>query len=250
MAELDKDRVGTSGYGRQSPPGEGSTTWTAGSGDRATMDTGAQSFEQTAAQAKERAAEFAHRAQEQGRDMFASQKDRAAGQVDSVARALRTTADQLSGEDRAQAEAGRYIGYAAEQLQSFGQRLREKDLDGLLHDVQYMARRSPMAFFAGSVAAGFLLSRFLKSSSERAGDPDRYRGQERMAEGLHRMRGEDRDASDTRASYMDTDAAGTMADMDASSVELRTTTPAPGGGSTEQAPLPTGDSTRGGRHGL
>lgn len=249
MAELDKDRPGVgSSYGRPSSPGD-ETTWTAGAGNSASMggsgNTG-QSFDQTKEQAKQRAAEMAQQAKEQGRQMFAGQKDKAAGQVDSVARALRSTADQMSAEE---AQTGRYVGLAAEQLESFGQRLREKDVDDLLHDAQNLARRSPMAFFAGSVAAGFLLSRFLKSSSDKQADPERYSGQRRMTEGFQRMKG-DEDSGGTRASYMDTGAEGSMADTGASSVELRTTTRAPDGGSTETSPLPTGDTTRGGSYGL
>ncbi|HEY9379796.1 MAG TPA: hypothetical protein VIQ01_00970, partial [Burkholderiales bacterium] len=179
MAELDKGRsepVG--GYSPQSPPGEGATTWTAGSSDSASVgassDT-AQSFNGSTEQAKQAAADMAARAKEQGRQMFSGQKEKATGQMDSVARALRNTAEQLSNED--QSQTAQYVGFAAEQLESFGQRLREKDLDTLINDAQNIARRSPTAFFAGSVVAGFLLARFLKSSAERQADPDRYSGQ-------------------------------------------------------------------------
>lgn len=251
MAELDKDPLGSSrGTGAPSPIGEGGTTWTAGRDSGSNLNTGgqAQSFDETKEKAKQQAADMAQRAKAQGRDMLSGQKDRAAGQVDSVARALRNTADQLGRED--QSETGRYIGYAAEHLESFGQRLRDKDIDGLLHDAQDIARRSPMAFFAGSVAAGFLLARFLKSSSQGRSDPQRYSGQHRMAEGLQHMRGDDPSSYDTRTSYMDNDAAGTQADSGSASADLRTTMPAPDGGATESAPLPTGETTRGGNYGL
>ncbi len=248
MAELDKDRSNTAGgYSAQSPPGEGTTTWTAGSGDRASIgassDT-ARSFNQSKEQVKRTAGDMAGRAKEQGRQMLSGQKEKAAGQMDSVARALRSTADQLSNEDEAQT--GRYVGFAAEQLESFGQRLREKDIDGLINDAQNMARRSPTAFFAGSVVAGFLLARFLKSSADRRTDPDRYSGQSRMTQ---RFAGAGSDAG-SRTSYMDTEAMGTDAQTGASS-GLRTRTAAPDGGATESAPLPTADeNTRGGSYGL
>lgn len=248
MAELDKGRSErTGGYGRQSPPGEGATTWTAGSGDNATVGASSdtkQAFNQSKEQVKQSAAEMAGRAKEQGRQMFSGQKEKAVGQMDAVARALRSTADQLSNED--QPQTGRYVGFAAEQLESFGQRLREKDLDGLINDAQNIARRSPVAFFAGSVAAGFLLARFLKSSAEKRADPERYRAQSRMKQHLA---GTDSDES-SRTSYMDTGAMGTGAQTDASSAELRTRTAAPDGGSTETPPLPTGDTTHGGSYGL
>lgn len=54
---------------------------------------------------------------------------------------------------------------AAERLESFGRQLREKDLNGLIAQAQDMARRSPAAFFGGSMLAGFLPARFMKSSA-------------------------------------------------------------------------------------
>lgn len=247
MAELDKNRSDTAGgYSRQSPPGEGATTWTAGAGDSASIGASgetARSFDQTKEQAKRTASDMADRAKEQGRQMLSGQKEKAAGQMDSVARALRSTADQLSNED--QAQTGRYVGFAAEQLESFGQRLREKDIDGLINDAQNMARRSPTAFFAGSVVAGFLLARFLKSSADRRTDPDRYSGRSRMTQRFAGTSG----GEGLRASYMDTEAMGTDAQTGASS-GLRTRTAATDGGATESAPLPRTDETTGGSYGL
>jgi len=115
-------------------------------------------------EAKHYAEGMTGRVKEQGRSMFERKKATAAAQVDSVAQAIRSTAGQLQTED--QSPLGRYIGMAAEQLESFGHRLREKDLDTLFKDAGDLARRSPGAFFAGSVVAGFLFSRFLKSSAQ------------------------------------------------------------------------------------
>jgi hypothetical protein len=44
--------------------------------------------------------------------------------------------------------------------------LKEKDLNGLMGDVESFARRQPVAFFGAAVAAGFLAVRFLKSSNQ------------------------------------------------------------------------------------
>lgn len=116
-------------------------------------------------EAKHYAGDMANRAKDKGRTLFAQQKDSAVGQLDSVTHALRNTADQLQGEG--QPQVARYIGMAADQLDSFGGILRNKDLDTLIDDTQNLARRSPGMFLAGTVAAGFLLARFMKSSSER-----------------------------------------------------------------------------------
>jgi hypothetical protein len=129
-------------------------------------------MEGTLNQAKDRAAELAGRAKEQGKSMAARQKDAAAAQLDSVASAVRDTARRLEG-DRS-GGAGRYVSMAAERLESFGRQLREKDVDRLIDDAQSFARRSPMAFFGGSVLAGFLLARFLRSSSAGHAEGESY----------------------------------------------------------------------------
>jgi hypothetical protein len=126
----------------------------------AVKETGAR----VASEAKQYAGDMANKAKEKGRTMFDQQKETAVGQVDSVARAFRNTADHLQGEG--QAQVGRYIAMAADQIEAFGSRLRQKDLDTLIDDAQNMARRSPGVFLAGSIVAGFLVARFLKSSSE------------------------------------------------------------------------------------
>jgi hypothetical protein len=115
--------------------------------------------------AKERAAQMATQAKEQGKAFAARQKDAAAAQVDSVASAVRDTAQRM--ENGQSGQVGRYVGMAADRLESFGRQLREKDIDTLIEDAQGFARRSPMAFFGGSVVAGFLLARFLRSSAGR-----------------------------------------------------------------------------------
>jgi hypothetical protein len=123
----------------------------------------------TLKEARDYAKDMGGRAKEQGRAMFDEQKDSAAGKVDSAAHAFRNTAEQLQGEG--QSETGRYVGMLADRLESFGSQLRNKNLDTLIRDAENIARRSPGAFVAGSVIAGFVLSRFLKSSSERAQQP-------------------------------------------------------------------------------
>ena len=113
------------------------------------------------ADVKDEAAGLADRAKQEGKAMASRGKDAAAGQADSAAQALHRAADELQGSQHPQA--GRYVGFAAGQLEAFSRRLRDSDIDGLIADAAAMSRRSPVAFFAGSIAAGFLVSRFLKS---------------------------------------------------------------------------------------
>jgi len=120
---------------------------------------------QMADDAKHYAEDMAGRAKEQGRTMFEQQKHSAARQVDSVAHAFRGAAIQLRNEE--QSQASQYVTMAADRLESFGQQLRHKNMDTLIDDVENLGRRAPGTFFAGSVVAGFLFARFLKSSAER-----------------------------------------------------------------------------------
>ncbi|HEY0845886.1 MAG TPA: hypothetical protein VGE12_11000 [Noviherbaspirillum sp.] len=192
MADQDKDRMnqgsltgGTqtgTGVGMQdstpSQPSRGASS-SAGNVTGSSGGTGAgmsgkpsatgsikESGSKIANEARKYAGDMTNRAKEKGRTMFDQQKETAVGQVHSVAHAFRNTAGNLQGEG--QNQVARYIEMAADQLESLGGRLREKDLDTLVADAQNMVRRSPGTFFAGSVAAGFLLARFLKSSSEQA----------------------------------------------------------------------------------
>jgi len=115
------------------------------------------------ADSKQQARGLAAEAVEQGKGMLSRQKEAAAEQVDQVAQAVRSTARELGGDERN--GTGRYVEMAAQRLESFGRQLREKDLNGFIADAQDLARQSPAAFFGGSVLAGFLLARFMKSSS-------------------------------------------------------------------------------------
>lgn len=140
------------------------------------MSSSIQSVKNTTARLAGEARHYADnmtvQAKDKGRSMFEQQKDSAVGQLDSVADALRRTAGQL--QDSTSPKVAQYIDMAADQLQTLGSRLREKDLDTLIDDTQNLARRNPGVFLAGTVAAGFLIARFLKSSSQRRQDAMEY----------------------------------------------------------------------------
>ncbi|GIZ50390.1 hypothetical protein NCCP691_04040 [Noviherbaspirillum aridicola] len=129
-----------------------------------------------ASSARQYADDVASKAKEKSRTVFDQQKETAVGQVSQVASAIRSTAGQLQGEG--QDQVARYVGMLADQLENLGGRLREKDLDTLLDDAQNLARRSPGTFFVGSVAVGFLLARFLKSSSTSGVEYRGYSGEQ------------------------------------------------------------------------
>lgn len=89
-------------------------------------------------------------------------KVKASETLGSLARSTRDAAGQFSG---TQAEPlTQYINSAADSLESLARRIDEKSVDELLDDAREMVRRSPAIAIGAAVAAGFVLSRFLKAS--------------------------------------------------------------------------------------
>ena len=93
-----------------------------------------------------------------------SQKTRATEALGSVAAALRQSSEPLR--DNNQAMIADYAGKAADQLEQFSARVRERDLTELMDDVNGFARRQPALFVGAAFAAGVLAARFLKSSPD------------------------------------------------------------------------------------
>jgi len=103
---------------------------------------------------------------------FDTQKTQAVDRLGSVATALRQTSEQLNAQN--ESTFANYAQSAADQLENWSTMLQNKDLNGLVSEVQDFARRQPELFIAGSLAAGLLLGRFLKSSGSRTTNYDNY----------------------------------------------------------------------------
>lgn len=89
-------------------------------------------------------------------------KSKAAETLGSVSSATREAAGKLKG---TQAEPlANVINSAADSVESFAQRMREKSVDEIIDDTREMVRRSPVLIIAVAAAAGFLVSRFLKAT--------------------------------------------------------------------------------------
>lgn len=108
--------------------------------------------------------EVSHRVTDQALGFAEQRKREGAERIDGVARAIHGAAEQI-GRDLPQA-AG-YIHDAAARLEVASSLVRDRSLEDLVGMVDDFARQRPAAFFGGSVLAGFLLSRFLKSSNTR-----------------------------------------------------------------------------------
>lgn len=96
---------------------------------------------------------------------LADQKTRAADQLSDVANALRRTGEELHSQEHP--TIAQFADAAAEQVERFSSYLKQGDLGDLWQDVRNVAHRQPELFVAGALAAGFLVGRFLKSSSGR-----------------------------------------------------------------------------------
>jgi hypothetical protein len=103
--------------------------------------------------------------QDNARSLIGEQQRAAAGGLGDFAQALRKVAREM-GQDGQQSSTTRLVQNAADGLERFSGSLKEKDLNGLMGDVESFARRQPVAFFGAAVAAGFLAVRFLKSSNQ------------------------------------------------------------------------------------
>ena len=93
-----------------------------------------------------------------------TQKTRATEALGSVAAALRQSSQPLR--DNNQPMLADYAGKAADQLEQFSTRFRERDLTELMDDVNRFARRQPALFVGAAFAVGALAARFLKSSPD------------------------------------------------------------------------------------
>jgi hypothetical protein len=105
------------------------------------------------------------RVKEQATAKLASQKDRATDGLGSVANAVRQTTQSLR--DQQHDTVAGYVEQAADQIERFSERLKNKDVSELLNDAQRLARQQPALFVGGAFALGLIGARFLKSSSSR-----------------------------------------------------------------------------------
>ena len=115
------------------------------------------------AKAKNQAKNTAAQAREQMRSMADAGREEVAGQISGIARALKSTSDQLRAQN--QEQAGHYTEIIGDQAQRISRYLEEKDASALVSDIEGFARRQPLLFLGGCVAVGFAVGRFFKASA-------------------------------------------------------------------------------------
>ncbi|QEA38101.1 hypothetical protein FGL86_02795 [Pistricoccus aurantiacus] len=119
--------------------------------------------------AQQTAGEVQDAARQQAESTFNRQTGAAAQETEKVANVFHKMADEFKNQD--QAYFSRYANDLARGTDALSRRLREKNLQDLLGDVQRYGRQRPAALMGGAIAVGFLLSRFLKSSQRHDDHP-------------------------------------------------------------------------------
>lgn len=91
------------------------------------------------------------------------QKARGIEGIRAFAEAFRTAANGL---EQQSPQVAQYVRDAAERVESLSGSIEGRSIPELLRNASDLARAQPTMFFVGAVAAGFALSRFLKSSAQ------------------------------------------------------------------------------------
>lgn len=110
------------------------------------------------------------RVEDSATSQLGAQKDRATDGIGSVAQAVRQSTRQLR--EQQHETIAQYVEQAADQLERFASRMKERNVGDLARDAQDLARRRPALFIGSAFALGLLGARFLKSSGDN-GSPRR-----------------------------------------------------------------------------
>lgn len=166
MENQDKANIGASYSG---------STASSGSQPSSSHEPRNKAGEQIAHSLKEAGAKTEDETKTQVKSVLHEQKNRAADQIDSFADALRRTSRDIRSQDENQMIA-EYADAAAGQVERLSNYLKSRDVGQLVESLRSTAQRQPEVFAAGALAAGFLVGRFLKSSSPSSRDRMRSTG--------------------------------------------------------------------------
>ncbi|MDA8166123.1 MAG: hypothetical protein M0017_13955 [Desulfobacteraceae bacterium] len=105
-------------------------------------------------------------ARERGRRFLSARMTSLATVAQDIAEVLHNSAQRLSAEE--DTATAHYFDMAAERVDKMAATLRSHDLETFVSRTREAARSHPVLFFGGMATAGFMVSRFLKSSPEEA----------------------------------------------------------------------------------
>lgn len=137
----------------------------------------ASTTSEAAGRAGGEASKIAQDAQKKATAFLEGQKAAAADHLEGLSQPLHEAVDRLR--EKSPGLVSDYAQRAVDGLDTVTAALRDSSPRSMVHTVEDFARRQPAVFVAGSVAAGFALARFLRSSSRAS------RGGEMGAGGQH-----------------------------------------------------------------
>jgi hypothetical protein len=108
-------------------------------------------------------------AKERGRRFLSARMSSLAAVAHDISDVLHSSAQRLSTEE--DATTAHYFDMAAEGVDKVATTLGSQDIETLVYRTRDFARSHPALFFGGMATAGFMVSRFLKSSPEEAWEP-------------------------------------------------------------------------------
>jgi hypothetical protein len=115
-------------------------------------------------QAGETRDELRDAARQQAESLLDRQKSAAADQAERVTTVLHKMADEF--ERQEQPYFSGCVNELAKRSDAFSRTLRERDLEALMEQTRHYSRQHPALFMGGAIAAGFMLSRFMRSSGQ------------------------------------------------------------------------------------
>src|SRR5690242_13527528 len=96
---------------------------------------------------------------EQAEQISEQKKQAGARQIDDMAKAVHSAADELKEQ---MPKAAELVHNAAARLEQGAGALRERSMGDLVNGLTDFGRKDPMALFGSAMVAGFAISRFLK----------------------------------------------------------------------------------------
>jgi hypothetical protein len=115
-------------------------------------------------EAKEQVINLTQQAREQATEQVMSQKEKVVDTLETVALLLHQAGEHAHQQDKELLAA--YVDKAAGQVAQWSETLEQQDVTQLTQSVTQFARREPMLFVGGALAAGFLGARFFRTSSQ------------------------------------------------------------------------------------
>ena len=128
-------------------------------------------------EAKEQVTNLTDQLRQQVTSQISSQKEQIVGGLETVALLLHQAGEHAEQQDKALI--ANYADKAAQRVSTFSETVEQQDISHLIETTKNFARREPMLFVGGSLLAGFLGARFMRSSAAQA----EQMGQEQSTDG-------------------------------------------------------------------